>query len=272
MGDSRPMYQRIADHLQQQIDEGRFPVGARIPSRAELKRVYRASDQTVDRAVRVLKAAGYACGRFGRGVFVVDRAPLGVLVRSAEAVDSPFAARLAVADAGGGPDEPPRVVWDAVSTATVAPPRIATRLAVAPGERVMCTRYEYLADPHPLQLATSWEPLALTEGTDIVCPEQGPHARRGVPGRFAAIGIRVAHARERVASRPATGPEAETLGCSPGQCVTVVERTHYTVDGRPTETSDTVVRGDRWQLEYAFSFADRPEDTPWGRRDLKGTP
>ncbi|MFK8850162.1 GntR family transcriptional regulator [Streptomyces sp. Ac-502] len=67
MGDNRPVFQRIADDLRRQIDDGALPVGARIPSRSELKRAYEASDQTVDRAVRVLKAAGYAEGQFGRG-------------------------------------------------------------------------------------------------------------------------------------------------------------------------------------------------------------
>ncbi|GEB52607.1 MULTISPECIES: GntR family transcriptional regulator [Streptomyces] len=250
--DARPVYQRIADDLRRQIDEGTLRVGARIPSRAELKRSYTASDQTVDRAVRVLKSAGYAEGQFGRGVFVTDRAPVGTLLRSTGAVDSPFAARIAAVGGGVGPAG--GVVWEAVSNAAHAPDRIAERLRIAPGDPVMCTHYEYLADRRPVQLATSWEPLAITEGTDVVHPERGPYARRGVRGRLAAIGIRVVRAAELVGARPATSPEAETLGCSPGQCVTAVERTHYDEDERPVETSDIVVRADRWRLEYGITF------------------
>lgn len=253
MGDTRPVYQRIADDLRQQIDEGTLAVGARIPSRAQLKRTYTASDQTVDRAVRVLKAAGYATGQFGRGVFVSDRMPLGVLMRSTDAVDSPLAARVRV-HGGEWVDDRPDLVWEAVSRPTVASAEVARRLGVETGERVMCTQYEYLADRRPLQLATSWELLPLTEGTDVVHPERGPYARRGVRGRFAAIGIRVTQAKETVSSRPASTREAVALGCAPGQCLTVVERTHYDADGRAVETSDTVVRGDRWSLEYAIAF------------------
>ncbi|HEX5568846.1 MAG TPA: GntR family transcriptional regulator [Streptomyces sp.] len=249
MGDSRPVYQRIADDLRQQIDEGVLAVGARIPSRSELKRTYAASDQTVDRAVRVLKAAGYAEGQFGRGVFVTDRSPVGSLLRTTEAVDSPFGALV---DTGGAPIP---LLWEATSTATTAPPRIAERLGIAAGDPVMCTQYEYLADRRPFQLATSWEPLALTEGTEVVFPERGPYARRGVRERFAAIGVHVVGATELVGSRPATSPEAEVLGCSPGQCVTVVERVHHTADGRAVETSDIVVRADRWRLEYRIAFS-----------------
>ncbi|MCC3771826.1 GntR family transcriptional regulator [Streptomyces sp. UNOC14_S4] len=246
MGDSRPVYQRIADDLRRRIDEGALAVGDRIPSRSELKRTYAASDQTVDRAVRVLKAAGYAEGQFGRGVFVTDRAPLGSLLRSTGAVDSPFAARMTAKDTA--------LTWEAQSSETAAPERVAERLRIGAGDRVLCTQYEYLANRHPVQLATSWEPLAITEGTDVVLPERGPYARRGVRGRLAAIGIRVVRAQELVGSRPATTPEAEALGCAAGQCVTVIERTHFDGDGRAVETSDIVVRADRWRLEYDIPF------------------
>lgn len=263
MGDGRPVYQRIADDLRRQIDEGMLGVGARLPSRTELKRTYAASDQTVDRAVRVLKAAGYATGHFGKGVFVSDRAPIGALVRDAGETDSPFAARIRLNGAAAGDgsaarpgEDGPELAWEATSTSTVAPPVIAERLGVRPGEPVMCTQYAYRADRRPLQLATSWEPLALTRGTEVTYPERGPYARRGVRDRFAAIGIRVVRARERVSSRPATCPEAEALGCAPGRCVTAVERTHYDAADRAVETSDTVVLGDRWQLEYAIAFDD----------------
>ncbi|GAA3038488.1 hypothetical protein GCM10020000_15860 [Streptomyces olivoverticillatus] len=38
------------------------------------------------------------------------------------------------------------------------------------------------------------------------------------------------------------------------QCVTVVERTHFDGDDRAVETSDIVVRADRWRLEYTIPF------------------
>jgi hypothetical protein len=36
----------------------------------------------------------------------------------------------------------------------------------------MRTRYTFLADGEPVTLPTSWEPLALTEGTPIMFPEE----------------------------------------------------------------------------------------------------
>ncbi|MEV0260208.1 GntR family transcriptional regulator [Streptomyces sp. NPDC050617] len=270
MCDLRPVYQRIADDLRQRIDEGSLNVGDRIPSRSELKRAYEASDQTVDRAVRVLKAAGYAEGQFGRGVFVRDRAPLGALLRSTGAVDSPFATVIRGYDpererdadgcpplgrtAFGSSAADTALTWEATSAEMAAPDRIAVRLGLAPDTGVLCTQYEYLANRRPVQLATSWEPLSVTEGTDVAHPERGPYARRGVRGRLAAIGIRVVRAQDLVGSRPATSREAEALGCAVGQCVTVVERTHFDSDDRAVETADIVVRADRWRLEYSIPF------------------
>ncbi|MFX4292390.1 GntR family transcriptional regulator [Streptomyces bohaiensis] len=271
MTDARPVYQRIADDLRRRIDDGSLPVGSRIPSRSELRRAYDASDQTVDRAVRVLKAAGYANGQFGRGVFVSDRVPIGALVRAPHSDDTPLAARLVLGCGDGGDrvrdgagrigtgsgasEEGPQLAWEATSTTGSAPPLIAERLSLGTGAPVVRTEYEFLADRRPLQLSVSWEPLTLTGGTDVERPDSGPYARCGVPGRFAAIGIRVVRAREAVGSRPASPAEAEALGCSPGQSLTVVERTHYDDRRRPVETSDTVVRGDRWRLEYPIDLA-----------------
>jgi GntR family transcriptional regulator len=261
MADTRPVYQRIADDLRRKIDDGTLAVGARIPSRTELKRAYAASDQTVDRAVRVLKAAGYAMGQFGRGVFVSDRMPIGTLVRGSHTADSPLAAEVGLvrprSETGSGNIQP-HLIWEATSVVTVAGPRIAERLEVDPAEPVMRTDYEFLADHRPVQLATSWERLSLTEGTEVAYPDRGPFARCGVPGRFAAIGIRVVRATETVGSRPATTPEAESLGCSAGQSLTSVERTHYDEAFRPVETSDAVIRGDRWRLAYSIALEAPP--------------
>jgi GntR family transcriptional regulator len=243
---NRPVYQQIADDLSEQITSGAIPAGDRIPSRSELRTRYGASDQTVDRAVRLLKAAGQVDGQFGRGVFVRDRTPLGILHRSPNrpVEGSPYAADIA--------SQGMRPSWESSSETAECPPHIAERLGIAAGDRVMCTQYEYVADRRPVQLATSWEPLELTEGTDIVFPERGAHAGLGVRARMAVLGITDLVARELVGSRPATTTEAETLGCSPGQWVTAIERTFTTKDGRAVETADIAVRADQWRLEYTI--------------------
>lgn len=93
-----------------------------------------------------------------------------------------------------------------------------------------------------------WEPAALTSGTAIMLPEEGPHAGKGVVERMAVIGQRITHA-EDVAARPALASEAERLGIRPGATVLTIARTYRTAE-RPVETADIVIPVERYSLVY----------------------
>jgi GntR family transcriptional regulator len=65
------------------------------------------------------------------------------------------------------------------------------------------------------------------------------------------IGVDVGEAVERVTARGATRAEATALGINPSAAVLFVERTYYDqATGRPVETADVVMRGDRWVAVY----------------------
>lgn len=76
-----------------------------------------------------------------------------------------------------------------------------------------------------MTLSVSWESAALTTGTAIMLPEEGPHAGKGVVERMAVIGQRITHAEEDMAARPALASEAEQLGVRPGATVLTIART-----------------------------------------------
>ncbi|WP_406050652.1 GntR family transcriptional regulator [Streptomyces virginiae] len=63
-------YERIVADLQDRIRKGRLPVGAQLPSEAELAETYGVARGTVRRAVRELEVAGYVEARQGVGRFV----------------------------------------------------------------------------------------------------------------------------------------------------------------------------------------------------------
>ena len=114
----------------------------------------------------------------------------------------------------------------------------------------MLTRYRFLVDDEPIQLSTSWEPLELTEGTAVEWPEEG--AAVGVVARFDEIGIRIDECEERVSGRPAHPYEIEALRLpARGAHIMVIERT-YLARGRPVETADIVLIGERYQVVYRF--------------------
>lgn len=71
----QPKYQRIAEQLRRQIDDGALPPGAKLPTEDELQTAYGVSRPTVRDATDVLQAAGLVERRPGRGggVFVRER-------------------------------------------------------------------------------------------------------------------------------------------------------------------------------------------------------
>ncbi|MFF7534860.1 UTRA domain-containing protein, partial [Streptomyces bobili] len=162
--------------------------------------------------------------------------------------DSPFAQGAAEQGAVG--------TWRHESTTEQASETVAARLAIEPGAAVMHTSYVYLADDQPVQVAESWEPLALTGQSLVALPEVGPYAGVGVAARMRVLGIEVGDPVERVRARTATRAEAQTLGMTPPGPVLAVERTYYDqATGRPVETADVVMRGDRWVAVYGQGSA-----------------
>jgi DNA-binding transcriptional regulator YhcF (GntR family) len=63
---SRAPYLRIADELRGEILDGRFQVGERIPSQAELEDRFQVSRPTIQRALGVLRDDGYIDNQRGR--------------------------------------------------------------------------------------------------------------------------------------------------------------------------------------------------------------
>ena len=68
-----PKYQRVFDALQRDIRSGRLKAGDRLPSEAELERLFGTSRITVGRAVRDLQLAGLVERRAGSGSYVKPR-------------------------------------------------------------------------------------------------------------------------------------------------------------------------------------------------------
>lgn len=128
-------------------------------------------------------------------------------------------------------------------------PAIAARLGAEPGDPAMRTIYTFLGDGKPVMLSVSWEPAALTTGTAILLPEEGPHAGQGVVERMAVIGQQITHAEETVAARPALASEAERLGIRPGGNVLTITRT-YRTGQRAVETADIVLPAERYAVTY----------------------
>jgi len=139
--------------------------------------------------------------------------------------------------------------WESSTERVPMTPAIAARLGAGPGDPAMRTVYTFLGGGKPVMLSVSWEPAALTTGTAIMLPEEGPHAGQGVVERMAVIGQQITRAEETVAARPALAAEAERLGIRPGEIVLTITRTYHT-DQAAVETADIVLPAERYAVTY----------------------
>jgi GntR family transcriptional regulator len=229
-----PAYQRIADQIRQAIVDGRLAPGSKLTPASQLAADYGVVPATVREATNLLLREGLLTSHPGSGLFVREQPEIIRMVRSwyqNPGTGSPW--RASMAELGRVGD------WESESHAETATPAVAQRLGVQTGARVMVTRYLYTLDGAPAFLATSWEPLELTDGTEIMLPEAGPNAGRGVRDRMEIIGHKPTHCREENLARTLTGDEADRLQMHSGIAVLVVERTYYQ-DALPLETADVV--------------------------------
>ncbi|MFJ2567862.1 GntR family transcriptional regulator [Streptomyces sp. NPDC087568] len=245
MSTETPLYLRVAEDLRARIEAGDLPPGTRLPSVADISSQHACSNSVASSAYRLLVDEGLVVSRHGAGHYVRGQDTPELLVRRhrVKSKDSPFAQGVAEQGAVG--------TWRHESTTEQASEVVAARLGLEPGAPVMHTSYVYLADDQPVQLAESWEPLEVTGQSLVALPEVGPYAGVGVAARMRVLGIRVGEPVERVRARMASRAEAQVLGMVPAGPVMAVERTYFDqAAGRPVETADIVMRGDRWIAVY----------------------
>ena len=257
-----PVYLRVLADLRAQIRDGVLAPGARVPSRNAIIARYGVGETAAKHALQVLAAEGLIEARAGSGSYV-RRIPAVRLLEHDRLhfPGSPFglagAADAADAAAGTGQEqdgqpsvEAVRLAWEHHAERVQAPEAVVRRLRLEPGDdRVMRTRYLLTADGTPVQLATSYEPMAITAGTPVLLPEQGQFAGRGVIARMGVIGIQVDQVVEEITFRPSQTADASALAIALGAPVIVIERAHLAGD-RVVEVCDIVIPAEQYRLRY----------------------
>lgn len=246
----RSQYRQLADLLREGIERGVYPPGSALPSEPEIAQQYGVSRPTVNRAVSILRAEGLVRVDRGRGT-IVNEIPV---IRRA-AVTRYLKSEREHGGARGAFDNEIRTLGleprSDVEVGRVVPPAaVARALGLAEGQEnaVMRKRRMYANDV-PVQLATSYIPAEIADGTPLAQSDSGPG---GIISRFAELGYEQTRITETVRTRRATDEEQQFLRLEDDQAVTEIWHTGWTADDRPVEVCVHSVPAYRWELEYEW--------------------
>jgi GntR family transcriptional regulator len=245
------MYERIASTLREQILSGELGWGDRLPTQEVLSESFGVSRIVARQAIDILEREGLIDRVKGGGAFVRRHQPL--IRRSAlhyrTDPGAPFAEEALAAE------RIPRYSHE--SSPDAASPDVARRLGIEVGDAVMRTAYVSFTADDPVMLVSSYEPLAITGGTEIERPEEGPFMAAGLIERFTAINRRPTAVVERLRCRMPRPSEGERLNLAAGTPVVLIERTTYAGD-LALETADLLLNSHIYELEYAISVDPLP--------------
>ncbi|WP_084026944.1 GntR family transcriptional regulator [Mycobacterium avium] len=217
---------RVADVLRQQIHADAYPDG--LPAELELAAEFSVSRNTIREALAVLKREG-----------LIDRGPrVGTHVAQRK-YDHALDALLGLKETFKGLGEVRNEVRAAMPV--TAPPSVARRLRLAPGEQaVFIERLRYLGEM-PLSLDLTY--LAPAIGRQVL-----EHSLE-TNDVFALIeqvsGQRLGSAALALEAIPADAHSAATLQVPDGAALLMLERLTSLADGTPVDLEYIRMRGDR---------------------------
>lgn len=251
----RAPYIRIADLIREEIVSGRIQPGEKIPSLREIERVHGVSNATAQNVHGVLKGEGLIESQIGSGARVKIRRPM-----------------IGVSSSYLAPKGGKWITWKAAAArlgmkgdeklgrvrSVPAPEEVASRLGIAPGERVVLRPRTMLLDDIPVQLVDSYFPMTIAQGTALAGAAKIP---QGAPALLAELGHRCAESVEDLIARPPTPDEDRALGEPEGRSgmpdgvpVIRVIRTVFDQGGAPVEVCIMTMNADRHRLEYRLPF------------------
>ncbi|MDX2709059.1 GntR family transcriptional regulator [Streptomyces sp. PA03-6a] len=232
-----PKYVRLAQTIQSRIEDGTYPPGSLVPSENQLVQASGMSRPTVVRALELLKRDGWLESRQGFGTIVRGRPEVVEQRdrRGREALER---------------DES-RTPGRLVDVGEVqVPRRVASLLGLPQGAHALVRRLLIEEDGEPVELASSYFPAGLVEGTELGSSEllaESPRAHLEARKK-----VRFDHVTERVSARPAGDEDAGLLGLTAGDPVLGVLVVARDASGRVLQVVDVLLPADRQELEDTY--------------------
>ncbi|MBN6052598.1 GntR family transcriptional regulator, partial [Nonomuraea sp. RK-328] len=240
----KPLYLVIADALRVKIKSGELAADTRLPSEREMCEQWNCSTITARHAITALRNEGLIYSLKGKGAFVSQQRPLIRVAPDRFQRPHDRAAYRLEAERSGVDIQ---VKYETERTEAAA--EVAERLGIEEGDPVTETSYSISMDGQPVSMSLAWEPLAITGGTEIEFPHEGPYAGRGIVPRFDAIGQHVTMEEEFVRARMPEPHEVMQLKCPPGVPVIQIWQTFWAGDVA-VEVAKIIFRADRYEFHY----------------------
>jgi GntR family transcriptional regulator len=243
----RPVYKQVADALRAAIRNGELADGQLLASETELMQRYGVSRNSARNAVALLRVEGLVVTEHGRGTFVRAHRPVRRLSSSRYSKTNrqtgQAASRVEAAEQQAETD------WQLLGVEVVDPPTdIADRLGLPADEKALVRRDLLSVRGEPAELADSYFPLGVAQGTRI---ERGERIPGGTHAELESeLGYELDRFTEELTFRMPTPEEARRLRIGAGVPVVRLLRTLYDTSGRVVEVADRVLAGDRHVLVY----------------------
>jgi len=245
--DRRPLHERIAADLRDEIMSGDLAPGEALPSTQRLKDRFDASNATVQKALQILKDERLVVGRAGAAVTVREHRQ--ETVRPAD-TGKPAAPgeqyRWLTVAAGKGK----RGSIDLLEVAEVRPPaEVAAALDLGETGTAFLRRQLLSHDGEPVELVRSYYPAELARGTAVA---EHRKIRGGTPALLAEMGYPPRNTVDRVSARVPTQEQYEALRLPSDLPILRTFRVVYSNGERPIEATVMAKAGHLYELQYEF--------------------
>ncbi|MDP4511754.1 GntR family transcriptional regulator [Nonomuraea turcica] len=243
-------YRDVANMIRQAIHEGVYPRGSLLPTEDKLAEELHVNRATVNKALGVLKREGLVYVHMGVGTYVHKLPPI---LRDA-AVRHSRAHRERGGMRGSLASELAQLGYELSSANTVGPGHppldVAEVLGVEAGiDSVIIRARRMKAEDIPIQIATSYIPRSIAEGTPIAELDPGIG---GISSRLAELGYAQAELEENIRVRPPTPDELRFLRMIPDQWVYEIFHIGWTAADQAVKVTTYVMPTYQWNLRYRY--------------------
>jgi len=228
-----PLYHQLKTVLLEQLRQGRWKPGDKLPTEDELGAQFRVSKATVRQSLRDLAQAGLVHRQQGRGTFVAD-----TKIQFGPRLLNSFTQEMR--DLG-------RQAGSRVLEQKVVPAGedIARKLQVPPEAPIFLLRRLRLAEGEPMGLQTVHIPIHFAPGiADLSFDSASLYET--LEKRF---GLLPDHASQEHFAIALDGSEADLLNVPAGSPALGGERLSFLRGGEPLELTYSIMRGDRYQIQ-----------------------